>query len=120
MRAVVTDLMGSRARDEATIGARIARTDGLVVTVEQGPVGVLEARETGLVFGEHERLEEPGHVGAMPFGGTDVRHRLHRLILRAERSRQFLGESANPGVLVCEIDLGRLVAGFPVGVRVLS
>ena len=40
---------------------------------------------------QQELLEKPGGVRAMPFRRTGVRHRLHDLILRAERGRTALG-----------------------------
>ena len=102
--AVDPDVVGPRPGDEAALGARVASAEGLVVAVEEEPVLVLERREVALVLGEHEGLEEPRHVGAVPLGGRHVRHRLDGLVLRRQRGGQglgvgtYLGETLHEGL----------------------
>ena len=43
------------------------------------------------MLAEQELLEEPGGMGAMPFGRTGVRHGLDRLVLGAQRRGPALG-----------------------------
>ena len=91
--AVEADVVGAGPGDHAALGAGVARPDRLVVAVEEEPVRVLEGREGRLVVGEHERLEEPGDVGAVPLRRGDVGHRLDGLVLRGQRG----GEASRCG-----------------------
>ena len=87
--AVLGDLRDAWAGDQPALGSGVTSADGLVVGVEQEP----EALVVGRVLGsEHERLEEPRRVGAVPLGGTGVGHRLHGLVLGAEWGGESLGE----------------------------
>ena len=51
----------------------------------------MEGLVTLAVLAEQELLEEPGGMGAVPFGRTGVRHRLDQLVLGAQGSGPALG-----------------------------
>ena len=54
------------------------------------------------MLGENESFEEPGHVRAVPLGGTDIRHGLNGLVLRSQRRCQLLCQTPNTFVLAGE------------------
>ena len=93
--AVAGDFCNARTGDLAAFGAGMSIAERLVVGVEDVREGIVVGAVGGRVRPEDEGLEEPGHVGAMPFRGADVRHRLHRLVLGAQRSRQPLCQGAH-------------------------
>ncbi len=71
--------------------AGVAGTGADVIGVEQeGEVGV-EGLVAGAVLAEQELLEEPGGVGAVPFGRAGIRHRLDQLILGRQGGGPALG-----------------------------
>jgi hypothetical protein len=78
-------------REETTARARVARAGGDVIRVEQERERVIEHAIARRVRRQQELLEEPGRMGAMPFGRTGLRHRLHHLILGPERRGAALG-----------------------------
>ena len=62
----------------------MARSDGNIIGIEQKRVVGVERLVALAVLAEQELLEEPGGMGAMPFGRAGVRHRLDQLILGAQ------------------------------------
>ncbi len=101
---VEAHVMCTWAADDAAQGPVVSRPYGLVVAVEQEPVLVLEGAEVGLVVGQKEGLEEPGHMCPVPFGGRHVGHRLDGLVFRRKRRREPLGVGAHFGIAVEEGD----------------
>jgi hypothetical protein len=93
--AVAADVVGARPGDESALGPGVAGADALVVAVEEEPVLVLVRLERRLVLGEHERLEEPGDVRAVPLRRRDVGHRLDGLVLGGQGRGERLGVGAH-------------------------
>src|SRR5262245_20006898 len=79
-----------RPRDQPAPGARMARSSRDVVRVEEiGELGVANAI-AGKMRDQEELLEEPRSVRAMPLGRAGIRHRLHHLVLGAQRGSAAL------------------------------
>ena len=91
MRAILGDLGGVRARDQAALGPRVARSGGDVVGIEQEGEAFVVDLVVRHVRLQQKGLEEPGRVRAMPFRRTRVRHRLDDLIFRRKRRGAALG-----------------------------
>ena len=106
MGAIGRNLRAVRPRDHAALRPRVARTGGDVIGVEQKREALVELTIVGSVRFEQKLFEEPGGVGAMPFGRAGVSHRLHLLILVRQRRGAALGLAAN--------DAERLGAGAPI------
>jgi hypothetical protein len=66
-----------------------------VIRIEQIAEACVEDAVAGKMRQQQELLEEPGRVRPVPFGGAGVGHRLHDLILGAERRRARLGLGAH-------------------------
>ena len=69
---------------QAPLGPGMAGADAVVIGVEQvapAAIGRLVALQVRL---QQERLEEPGGVGQMPFGGARIRHPLQAEVLALE------------------------------------
>ncbi len=81
MRAIAGDVLAVRPRDQAALRARMARTGGDVIGVEQERKAFVEDLVGGIVRHQQELLEEPGDMRAMPFGRAGIGHRLHDLVL---------------------------------------
>ena len=93
--AIGGDLLGTRPRDVAALGAGISRAGADVIGVEQEGVIGMERHVAGTVLAEQELLPEPRGMGAVPFRRTGVRHRLHHLIFWRERLRASLRFAPN-------------------------
>ena len=95
MCAIRADLLDTGSAHEPTLIAWPAITDGLVVRIEQVRERRVEHAVRRHVRHEHERLEEPGGVGPVPFCRAHVGHRLDCLVLGAEWRGEVLGEGAD-------------------------
>ncbi len=93
--AVGGDFLVGGAGDEAALGARMARTGGDIIGVEQEGEARVEDLVAGDVLGEQELLEEPGGVRAMPLDRARVGHGLDDLVLGRERRGAALGLGAH-------------------------
>ena len=82
------------------------RAGGDVIGVEQEREALIELAIARVVWLQQELLEEPGGVGAMPFGWARVRHRLNLLVFVRERRGAALGLAAH--------EAERLDAGAPI------
>ncbi len=105
MGAIAGDLRDARPGQETPLRSGVAGAHGLVVRVEDVGVRVVERAVAAVVLPEHERLEEPRHVGPVPLRRADVGHGLHRLVLGAEDAGQPLGGGPDTGV--CPGEVGR-------------
>ena len=85
VRAIGADLVERRPAQHPATGAGVARPLGLVIAVEQKGVALVERRVAEHVVAQHERLEEPGGVGEVPFRRRGVGERLNRGVGVAER-----------------------------------
>ncbi len=87
MRAIGSDLSGSRPRDQAALRARLARPGGDIIRIVEKGEALIE-RAIGLgVRPQQELFEEPCHMRAVPFGRARVGHRLNDLVLGRKQSR---------------------------------
>ncbi len=102
---VACDVSDPRAGHQPALWARVPRADGLVVGVEQVPVGRV-VLGVGRIGPKDELLEEPRRMRPVPLGGARVRHGLRCLVL----GRQAGGE------LVGRLPDGQEVTGESVGV----
>ncbi len=75
--------------------AGVPGTGADVIGIEQEGVIGVEGLVALAVLAEQELLEEPGGMGAMPFGRAGVRHRLDQLVLGAQGSGPALGLAAD-------------------------
>ena len=82
MPAIGGDLVGGRTREVTALVAGMPGTGTDVIGIEQKCVVEVERLVALAVLAEQELLEEPGGMGAMPFGRAGVRHRLDQLVLR--------------------------------------
>jgi hypothetical protein len=98
VRAVGLDFGQARPRDQAALRARVLLAHALVVAVEQHPKAGVEGLEAGLKTFQHEGLEEPRHVGQVPFGGAGIRHGLHLAVGLAQGLGQRERLGAHAGV----------------------
>ena len=96
--AVGADLGRGRPGHQAPGGTRMPLAEALIVRVEQVVEVVVERGEVRQAAAQDEALEEPGRVGAMPFGRARIVHRLDRLILRRQVRTDELG--ACPDIVV--------------------
>ena len=85
------DALAVRPREEAAPWPRVARASRDIVRIEK--VGELRVEDAiaGKMRDEKELLEEPGRVRPVPLGRARIRHRLHYLVLSAQRSGAALG-----------------------------
>ena len=84
-----------RPGDHAAGEARVPCADGFVVGVEQVAELAAERLVAVRMGQQHELLEEPGGVGAVPFGGAGVRHGLDALVLGRQVLAQPFGVVAD-------------------------
>jgi hypothetical protein len=91
--AVGRDLVAARPRQQPALRPRVPRPDRLVVRVPQEPGARIDRRDAARL--QHERLEEPRRVRAVPLGRAARRHRLQLLIFWRQRRRQRLGARAH-------------------------
>ena len=96
--AVARDLVDPRTGQETTFGPGMTGADSLVVGVEDVGVGLVEGAVSGGVFPEDERLEEPRHVGPVPFRRAYVGHGLDRLVLGTQHRGQPLCRGPDPAI----------------------
>jgi len=88
MVAIGADGVDRRARQKASLGARMARADRLVIGIEQVGEGRVERPVGGIERRQDKGLEKPAGVRQMPLCRADIGHRLDRLVL----GRQVGGE----------------------------
>ena len=88
-------LVVRRTSDETSVGASMPGADRLVIGIELYFVTFVVPIVPRLMGHEEEGLEEPGDMRSMPFGRTDVRHRLDLLILRGQGGREGFGLSTD-------------------------
>ena len=91
MPAIGGDLVGAGPGEVAALVAGVARSGGDVVGIEQEGVVRVKGLVALAVLAEQELLEEPGRMGAVPFRGAGVRHRLDQLVFRGQRGGAALG-----------------------------
>ena len=91
MRAERGDVLAVRPRDGARAGPRVTRTGGHIIRVEEISEPLVEYAVAGKPRDQQELLEEPGRMRAMPFGRAGIGHRLHHLVLGAERRGAAFG-----------------------------
>ena len=91
MGAIAGDILTVRAGDQAALRARMARTGGDVIRVEQEGKAFIEDTVGRVVRHKQELLEKPGDMGAVPFGRRGIRHRLHDLVFRRQMRGARLG-----------------------------
>ena len=80
-----------RPREEAAPWPRVARASRHIVRIEEIGELRIEDAVAGKMRHEEELLEEPGRVRPVPLGRARIRHRLHHLVLGAQRSGAALG-----------------------------
>ena len=95
MPAIGGDFIGARAGQVAALVAGVPGTCADVIGIEQKRVVGVEGLVALAVLAEQELLEEPGGMGAMPFGRAGVRHRLDELVLGAQGRGPALGLAAD-------------------------
>ena len=81
MGTIGEDALGGRARQKSALGARMARTQTLVIGVEAIIEALVEEAIAVEVRLQHEILEEPCDVREVPFGGARIVHRLDHHVL---------------------------------------
>ena len=91
MPAIGGDFVGARAGEVAALVAGVPGTGADIIGIEQKRVVGVEGLVALAVLAEQELLEEPGGMGAVPFGRAGVRHRLDQLVLGAQGSGPALG-----------------------------
>ena len=105
MGAIGKHLVDRRPRDEAALGARVARPGLDVIGIEQegeAAVGCLVAGHARL---EDKLLEEPAGMGEVPLGRTGILHRLQRHVLRGETLDQRVAARAH-GIVLADARFG--------------
>ncbi len=95
MRPEGGDLRTVRPGQEAAQRARMPGTGGHIVGIEQVAEAGVEDRVARQMRQQQELLEEPGGMRPMPLGGAGIGHRLHDLVLGAERRRASFGLGAH-------------------------
>ena len=100
--AISEDLVERGTRQHPPTRPRVALPLGLVIAVEQERPAFVEQLIAGHMIAQHERLEEPGCVGEMPFGGRRIVHRLDRRIGIRKRCDKIGAERPNRGETRCE------------------
>jgi hypothetical protein len=91
MLAIGRHLIGSGAGEVAALRPRVARPGADIIGIEQIGIIRIERPIARAVWAEQELFEKPRGMGAVPFGRAGVRHRLHQLILGAERRGAAFG-----------------------------
>ena len=102
--AVGGDFFRAGAGQKAALVAGMPRACGDVIGIEEVGVVGMERPVTSAMLAEQELLEEPGGMGAVPFRGTRVRHRLDQLILGRQGGGAALGFVAD-----CEIGFHQIL-----------
>ena len=95
------NFLEARSR-KASRGARMARSNALVIRIEE----VIEARGERLMVGferaEHERFEEPRRMREVPLRRAGIGHRLQHHVFGRERSNEIDRCPANRFETRCE------------------
>ena len=117
--AVARDVGDAGAGDQPAVGSRMSLADGLVVAVEQIAEGLV-VHHVRRIVAQDELFEEPGHVRAMPLGGTGRGHRLWCLIFGRQRRAQLICQCADVEESPCSRRFvgGRcrnLLSGYAIG-----
>ena len=104
VRTIGADLIERGAAQHPAPGPGVARAFAVVIAVEQEGVALVEQAVSGGVIAKHERFEEPGGMGEVPFrrrrvgegldGGVGVRERRGEVERQFPRREQSLGEQA--------------------------
>ena len=89
------DVLAVRPREQPPSRPRMTRASRHIIGVEKIGEALIEDAIAGQMRHQQELLEKPGRMRAMPFGRARIGHRLHHLILRAERRRAALGFRAH-------------------------
>ena len=111
MPAIGGDFLGAGTGQMAALVAGVARSGADVIGIEQEGVVGMKRLVARAMFAEQELLEEPGGMGAMPFGRAGVRHRLDQLVFRRKRGGAALG-------LVSDLEEGfDQILGQTAGIR---
>ena len=96
--AVARDVSDAGTRHQTTLWPRVPRPDRFVVGVEQIPVRRIE-HVVPTSGPEHELLEKPRCVRAVPFSRAGIRHRLRGLVFGGQWRGEPFGEVADTGEL---------------------
>ena len=100
MLAIGAHFVERRPAQHAPARPGVARALGLVITVEQEGVALVERRVAEHVVAEHEGLEEPRRVREVPLGRRGIGERLDRGVgvgqRRGEVERQLAGSAEAP------------------------
>src|SRR5262245_45326822 len=97
MLAIGAHLRRRGACQEATLAARLPRTDALVIGVEAIFEPLVEQAIAGQERREQEGLEEPRGMREVPFRGARIVVRLDDLVLVAQRCGEIEGELPRGG-----------------------
>ncbi len=89
--AVNVDFGQCRARQQTALGARVARSQGFIVGVEEVKVLWIKYLVALLESLQHHRFKKPTGVRQMPLGGAGIWHGLHALVFGRQRLRQRTG-----------------------------
>ena len=89
--AVGGDFLGAGAGEVAALVPGMAGAGADIIGIEQEGVIRMVGRIARTVFAEQKLLEKPGGMGAMPFRGARVRHRLDQLVLGRQGGGAALG-----------------------------
>ena len=97
-RAIAQHLGQAGACDQAALRTRVLLAHALVAAVDEHAVGAVVRAKARLEALQHKGLEEPGHMGQMPFDGAGVGHGLHLAIGLGQRCRQCQRARAQLGI----------------------
>ena len=95
MSAIGGHLLDTRTGNQSALRPRMPGACRNIIGVEQEAEALVEFAVVRGVRLQQEGLEEPGGVGAMPFRGARVRHRLHDLVFRRQMRGAALGLRAH-------------------------
>jgi hypothetical protein len=107
------DLVATRPREQPAPGARVTRSGRHVVRIEKIREAVVERAIAGETREQEKLLEEPGGMRPVPLGRARIGHRLHQLVLGAQRRGAALGLRAHgaEAVAPCRPSIARRGVG---------
>src|ERR1700712_6134766 len=91
MLPVGGDFLRAGAGQMSALVTGMAWAGADIIGIEQEGIIGMKRLVAIAMFAEQELLEEPGGMGAVPFGWAGVRHRLDQLIFRRQRAGAVLG-----------------------------
>jgi hypothetical protein len=84
-----------RPREQPPSRTRMARAGRNIIRVEEIREALVEHAVAGKTRRQQELLQKPGRMRAMPFGRTGIGHRLHHLVLGAQKPGATFGFRAH-------------------------